>query len=89
MPLRQQAVRCYAIKFNPLFKSMLKGINLRIVLQNSADGTVYGLQKGKGTNYETVQAQLGNGQDLTFDFTVHVKEANGSLPILAGPFRIQ
>src|SRR6476469_9808760 len=65
---------------------MLKEINLRIVLQNSADETVYGLQKGKGPNYETVQAQLGNGQDLTFDFTVHIKEANGSLPTLAGPF---
>lgn len=65
---------------------MLKEISLRIVLQNPVDGTIYGLQKGKGPNYETVQAQLGNRQDLTFDFTVHVKEANGSLPALAGPF---
>ena len=66
---------------------MLKEISLRIVLQNPVDGTLYGLQKGKGPTYETVQAQLGNGSDLTFDFTVSIKEANGaSLPTLAGPF---
>jgi hypothetical protein len=66
---------------------MLKEISLRIMLQNPVDGTMDGLQKGKGPNYGTVQAQLGNGPDLTFDFTVSVKEANGaSLPTLAGPF---
>jgi hypothetical protein len=65
---------------------MSREISLRIVLQNAVDGTIYGLQKGKGPDYETVQAQLGNGRDLTFDFTVHVKEANGPLPTIAGPF---
>ena len=65
---------------------MSKEISLRIVLQNSVNGILYGLQKGKGPKYETVKAQLGNGQDLTFDFTVHVKEANGLLPTIAGPF---
>lgn len=65
---------------------MSKEISLRIVLQNPVEGTIYGLQKGKGPNYETVQAQLGNGQNLTFEFTVHVKEANGSLSTIAGPF---
>ena len=65
---------------------MLKEISLRIVLQNPVAGTLYGLQKGKGPNYETVQAQQGKGQDLTFDFTAHVKDANGSLPTLVGPF---
>ena len=65
---------------------MLKGINLRIVLQNPADGIMFGLQKGKGPDYETVQAQLGNGQDLTFDFAVQLKEANGTPPTIVGPF---
>jgi hypothetical protein len=50
------------------------------------DGTVYGLQKGKGTTYETVQGQQGNGQDLTFEFIVYVKQTNGSAFSLSGPF---
>lgn len=65
---------------------MPKEINLSIVLQNPVDGVIYGLQKGKGTDYETVQAQPGNGQDLTFDFVIQVKEAGGSLPTLTGPY---
>ncbi|HUC82439.1 MAG TPA: DUF5990 family protein [Flavisolibacter sp.] len=65
---------------------MTKDIRLRIVLQNPAEGTLYGLQKGKAANYETVQAQIGNGQDLIFNFAVQVKEANGATPTLAGPF---
>lgn len=65
---------------------MSKEISLQIVLQNPVEGMVYGLQKGKGSNYETVQAQIGKGQDLTFDFTVQVKVVNGSLPTLSGPF---
>ena len=65
---------------------MSKEISLRIVLQNAVEGTVYGLQKGKGPNYETVQAQMGNGLDLTFDFTVQIKNANGALPTISGPF---
>lgn len=65
---------------------MLKEINLSIVLQNPVEKTIYGLQKGKGPHHEVVQAQLGNGKDLTFDFIVQVKETNGALPSLAGPF---
>lgn len=65
---------------------MSKEIRLRIVLQNAVDGIVYGLQKGKGPNYETVQAQTGSGRDLTFEFSVHLKEAKGTLPTIGGPF---
>src|SRR4051794_28799055 len=65
---------------------MSKEISLKILLQNPADGAMYGLQKGKGPDYETVQAQLGKGHDLTFDFVVHVKQANDSVPTHGGPF---
>lgn len=65
---------------------MLKEISLRIVLQNPVDEAVYGLQQGKGSTYATVQKQQGKGQDLTFDFTVHLKAANGTLPTISGPF---
>ena len=65
---------------------MLTEISLKIVLQNPIEGTLYGLQKGKGPGYATVQAQLGTGHDLLFNFPIQVKEANGLLPTISGPF---
>lgn len=65
---------------------MCNEISLKILLQHPVEGTMYGLQKGKGPNYETVQAQLGKGQDLTFDFTAKVKKRNGSSVRLTSPF---
>ena len=65
---------------------MLKEITLRIVVENPVSGTVYGLQKGKGPIYETIQAQLGSAQDLSFEFVVHAKQTNGSDFLLSGPF---
>jgi hypothetical protein len=65
---------------------MPKEISLRIVLQNAVEGAIYALQKGKVPNSETVQVQFGAGRDLTFEFTIIVKEASGPLPALAGPF---
>lgn len=60
-------------------------INLKIVLQNPLAGTIYGLQKGKGPNYETIQAQLGDGKDLYFEFVVQVKQTKGSVFSFSGP----
>lgn len=65
---------------------MMTEISLRIVIQNPIEGTRYGLQKGKGPDYETVQGQLGSGRDLIFNFAIQVKEINGSLPTITGPF---
>ena len=65
---------------------MSKEIKLRIVLQNPVDGVMYGLQKGKGADYETVQAQLLKGEDFTFEFTIQVKQAKGKGISLGGPF---
>jgi hypothetical protein len=65
---------------------MSKEISLKILLQNPIDGIVYGLQKGKGPGYEIVQAQPGKGRHLAFDFVVQVKQADGSVISLSGPF---
>jgi len=65
---------------------MSKEISLKIVLQDPVDGVMYGLQKGKGSKYEVVQAQLGKGQNLTFDFSIPVKQAGGSGITVGGPF---
>ncbi|KAA5542919.1 hypothetical protein F0145_17400 [Adhaeribacter rhizoryzae] len=56
---------------------MSKEIKLRIVLQNLVEGVMYGLQKGKGADYDTEQAQLGKRTDSTFDFAIQVTQANG------------
>src|SRR4051812_9015146 len=59
---------------------------LRIVLLDPTPGVVYGLQKGKGSNYETIQKQTSSSTDLEFEFTVQANEgADGSLVFL-GPF---
>ncbi|NTS40408.1 hypothetical protein HRG84_05780 [Flavisolibacter sp. BT320] len=54
---------------------MTKEINLTILLHDPVNGVVYGLQKGKSPNCETVQAQTGKGQDLSFSFTIQLKQA--------------
>ena len=65
---------------------MSKAITLRIILQNPIDGLRYGVQKGKGTNYEIVQPQIGAGQDLRFEFLVPVKVNAKQQVSLGGPF---
>src|ERR1700733_9685875 len=62
-------------------------LNLRIVLEKPPKGVDFGLQKGRGNDYETVQTQRSNGKDLTFAFTVAVKAGSkGTAPTLLGPF---
>lgn len=65
---------------------MTKEIRLEIRLQNPVEGTVYGLQKGKGPRSETIQATIGNGLDFVFTFRIEVKAASGLIPAISGPF---
>ncbi len=65
---------------------MFKDLFLRIVLQNPPPGVVYGLQKGKGSNYETIQKQTSNSADLIFDFTVDAKTGEDGKLVFLGPF---
>lgn len=65
---------------------MSNEIKLRIVLQNPVDGLLYGLQKGKGSGYDTVLPQLGAGHDLNFEFTVPLKQATPQGIALSGPY---
>lgn len=49
---------------------------------------VFGLQKGSGGNYESVQKQISISEDLTFKFTVKVKgdREKDSFPRFSGSF---
>ena len=48
-------------------------ITLQIILIKPTAGVVFGLQKGSGSNYETVQKQISTSNDLSFKFTIKVK----------------
>ena len=56
-------------------------LTLRIVLERPPKGVDFGLQKGRGSVFETVQTQRSSGKDLAFQFSVGVKG-----PSLVGPF---
>jgi hypothetical protein len=55
----------------------------RIILEQTPNNVGFGIQKGKGTQYEIEQYQLGNGQNLCFDCVAHAKKTiNGSIDFL-------
>ena len=60
-------------------------VNFRIVLEAPPAGVDYGLQKGRGSMYETVQRQRSTGGDLRFDFAADVR-ATGAALDFRGPF---
>ena len=63
-------------------------ITLQIILIKPTPEVVFGLQKGSGSNYETVQKQIPVSNDLTFTFTIKVKgdRSKDKLPKFSGSF---
>jgi hypothetical protein len=56
------------------------------VLEKPTAGVLFGLQKGAGNDYETVQAQISKGNDLHFEFELRLQEARDGTPNFLGPF---
>jgi hypothetical protein len=52
---------------------MERELPLRIVLEKPPASVDFGLQKGRGSDYETIQKQRSKAEDLSFEFTVRVK----------------
>ena len=66
---------------------MEQELTLRIVLEKPPADVDFGLQKGRGSNYETIQTQRSRREDLYFEFTVGIKAGGqDAQPILLGPF---
>ncbi len=66
---------------------MEREVTLRIVLEKPTAGVDFGLQKGRGNDYETIQIQRSKGRDLNFDFTVRAKATGkDAAPNFLGPF---
>lgn len=63
-------------------------IKLQIILIKPTPEVVFGLQKGSGNNYETVQKQISTSNDLSFTFTIKVKgdRSKDKLPKFSGGF---
>ena len=65
---------------------MESGITLRIVLEAPPPGVDFGIQKGRGSLFEVIQKQRSKGGDLSFEFSVGVRNADGSdVPDFSGP----
>lgn len=65
---------------------MERELNLRIVVERPPAGVYFGLQKGSGNNYETVQTVTSKSDDLRFEFSVRVQEGKDGQPNFLGPF---
>lgn len=61
-------------------------LTLRIVLEKPPAGVDFGLQKGSGSNYETIQKQRSEANDLYFEFKARVKAGKDSMPTFLGSF---
>ena len=61
-------------------------VTLRLTLERPTRGVDFGLQKGRGSTYETIQTQRSNGGDVEFEFTITVKTGKDGLPDFSGPF---
>ena len=59
---------------------------IRIILERPPTGVDFGVQKGKGNQYETIQKQRSNNNDLSFEFKISINESQTSLPNFTGPY---
>lgn len=53
-------------------RASVRELTFRIVLEDPPAGVDFGLQLGRGAEYETVQTQRSRGKDLSFEFSVGV-----------------
>jgi hypothetical protein len=65
---------------------MDKELTLRIVLEKPPTGVDFGLQKGSGSKYETIQKQRSADKDLHFEFALKIKNNKSAQPDFSGPF---
>ena len=65
---------------------MEREITLRIVVERPPSGVYFGLQKGSGSNYETVQTVESMSDDLQFEFNLRVRQGKDGHPNFLGPF---
>ena len=65
---------------------MEKQLTLHIIIEGPPPGVDFGLQNGKGSDYETVQLQRSGNGSLEFQCTVTLRENSKSVLDFFGPF---
>src|SRR5262249_36066157 len=65
---------------------MEQQLKMRIILQKPPAGVDFGLQKGKGSDYETIQTQRSSTHDLSFEFSLKIRPGTDVIPVFTGPF---
>ena len=65
---------------------MNQELTLKIVLEKPPSGVDFGLQKGSGNKYETIQIQRSSDKNLEFEFAITVRLNNDGLPNFLGVF---
>jgi hypothetical protein len=60
-------------------------LTFRVVLEKPPAGVDYGVQVGRGAEYETAQKQRSKGKDLRFEFTVGIRSSKPAVPDFRGP----
>ena len=58
-------------------------VPIRITVLNPPSGVLFGIQKGRA---EIVSPMMADGGDLSFDFSVRVRERDDGAPNFLGPF---
>ncbi|MDB5158696.1 MAG: hypothetical protein JWR50_3403 [Mucilaginibacter sp.] len=63
-------------------------INLHLILLDPPPAVTFGLQKGSGNTYQTIQTQRSGTEDLHFKFSIEIKgdKQKDALPGFKGPF---
>ena len=65
---------------------MNQELTLKIVLENPPGGVDFGLQKGSGSKFETIQIQRSGDKNLEFEFPITVRLNKDGLPNFLGAF---
>jgi hypothetical protein len=60
-------------------------ITLQIALKATPPGILFGIQKGSGSTYQTMQTQIGNGKTLFFEWTIRIKKDQNGQVDFSGP----
>lgn len=70
---------------NSIEKTLPRDQTMRLTLEQPTAGVDFGLQKGRGRPFETIQKQRSDGNDVAFEFSVPVKAGKDGLPDFSGP----
>jgi len=65
---------------------MKSNLPIRLILIDAPAKIDYGIQRGRGANYETILVQQRKRGEVTFDFSITVSDNGKSAPNFGGDF---